>query len=264
MRHMTSLFRFASAFLSSMLLVALCSGFNALQAQTSAPQTRTPSETTREFYKALYEKRFREALNISIYKPAIEPLNEKEFNELRPDFEAMARGADSVEVTGEQISGDTATVFVKIKDDNGEAQTSKIDLIRSDGAWIVGNEDDAQTVKKAGKNYFYDIRLQAHEADAQDMMVRIVKAELVYSSQHAGEYADMEKLLKEGLLPPDITTTDSTGYHYHISVAGDKKSYTAGAEPALYGRTGKTSYFLDATGLKGKDTGGKPYTPEKK
>jgi hypothetical protein len=263
---MTSLFRFRfiSACLSSMLLVALCSGFQALQARTSAPQTRTPSETTREFYKALYEKRFRDALNISIYKPAIEALNEKEFNELRPDFEAMARGADGIEVTGEQISGDAATVFVKIKDDNGEEQTSKIDLIRSGGAWIIGNADDAQAVKKAGKSYFYDVRLQAHEADAQDMMVRIIKAEATYSLQHEGIFTDMQTLLKENLLPPDITTSDSTGYHYHITLAGDKKSYTAGAEPAQYGRTGKNSYFLDATGLKGKDTGGKPYTPEKK
>lgn len=264
MRYMTSSFRFVSAFLSAMLLVAVCSGFNALRAQTAAPQARTPSETTREFYKALYEKRFREALNISIYKPAIEALNEKEFNELRPDFEAMARGADSIEITGEQISGDTATVFVKIKDDNGEAQPSKVDLIRSGNEWIIGNADDAKSVKEAGKNYFYDLRLQAHEADAQDMMVRIVKAELVYSSQHAGVYADLQTLLKEGLLPPDITTSDSTGYHYHITLGGDKRSYTAGAEPAQYGRTGKTSYFLDATGLKARDTGGKPYTPENK
>ncbi|MBV9209233.1 MAG: hypothetical protein JOZ52_01320, partial [Acidobacteria bacterium] len=164
----------------------------------------------------------------------------------------------------EQISGDAATVFVKIKDDNGEFQTSKVDLIRSGGVWIIGNDADAQAVKKAGKDYFFDVRLQAHEADAQDMMVRIVKAELVYSSQHAGEYGEMQALIKEGLLPADITTPDSTGYHYHIKLAGDKKTYTAGAEPAQYGRTGKISYFLDATGLKGKDTGGKPYTPDTK
>jgi hypothetical protein len=246
-----------------LLLTALHASFNALEAQTT--QARTPSETTREFFKALYEKRFREALGMSIYKPAIEALNTKEFDELRPDFEAMARGADSIEVTGEQISGETATVFVKIKDDNGEMQTSKIDLIKSSGgAWIIGNADDELAVKKAGKDYFYNLRLQAHEADAQDMIIRIIKAEAAYSLQHEGVYTDMQTLLKEGLLPPDITTSDSTGYHYHITLGSDKKSFTAGAEPAQYGRTGKTSYYLDATGLKGKDTGGKPYTPEKK
>jgi hypothetical protein len=264
MRQMTSSLRYRliSATVSTLLLLALCSSFNDLQAQT--PQARTPSETTREFFKALYEKRFREALGISIYKPAIEALNAKEFDELRPDFEAMARGADSVEVTGEQISGDAATVFVKIKDDSGAMQTSKVDLIKSGGEWIIGNDDDAQAVKKAGKDYFYNIRVQAHEADAQDMMVRIIKAEAAYSLQHEGVYTDMQTLIKETLLPPDITTPDSTGYHYHIALGSDKKSFTAGAEPAQYGRTGKISYYLDATGLKGKDMGGKPYTPEKK
>jgi hypothetical protein len=247
-----------------LLSLLLLPSASALKLSAQTQQARTPSETTREFFKALYEKRFREALALSIYKPAIDALSAKEFDELKPDFEAMARGADSVEVTGEQISGETATVFVKIKDDNGEMQVSKVDLIRSGGMWIVGNETDQQAVKKDGKDYFYNVRLQAHEADAQEMMVRIVKAQLVYNSQHEGTYADIPVLLKEGLLPPDITTSDSTGYRYHVTVGGDKKSYTAGAEPAEYGRTGRISYFLDATGLKGKDTGGKPYIPEKK
>ncbi|MBV9959873.1 MAG: DUF4878 domain-containing protein [Acidobacteria bacterium] len=263
MRQMNYSFRsrLTTAVIASLLLLASASGSRAVQAQTAPAQARTPSETAREFFKALYEKRFREALAISIYKPAIEPLSAKEFDELRPDFEAMARGADSVQVTGEQISGDTATVFVKIKDDNGEMQTSKVDLIRAGGIWIVGNADDQAAVKKAGKEYFYNVRLQAHEADAQEMMVRIVKAQLVYGSQHAGEYADIPALIKEGFLPEDIRTSDSTGYNYHIKLSADKKSYTAGAEPAQYGRTGKVSYYLDATGLKGKDTGGKPYVP---
>jgi hypothetical protein len=256
--------RLTLAFIASLLLLASSSGLRVVQAQTpAAAQSRTPAETAREFFKALYEKRFREALAISIYKPAIEPLSAKEFDELRPDFEAMAKGADSVEVTGEQISGDTGTVFVKIKDDNGEMQTSKVDLIRTGGIWIVGNADDQAAVRKAGKDYFYNVRLQAHEADAQEMMVRIVKAQLVYSSQHAGEYADIPALIKAGFLPEDIKTSDSTGYNYHIKLSADKKSYTAGAEPAQYGRTGKISYYLDATGLKGRDTGGKPYVPEK-
>ncbi len=201
---------------------------------------------------------------MSIYKPAIESLSAKEFDELRPDFEAMAKGADSVEVTGEQISGDAATVFVKIKDDNGEMQVSKMDLIKSGGVWIIGNAGDAEAVKKAGKNFFYNVRLQAHEDDALNMMIRIRNAQTAYSLQHEGVYADMQTLVKDGLLPPDIMSSDSTGYNYHITLGSDKKSFIAGAEPAQYGRTGKISYYLDATGLKGNDTGGKPYTPEKK
>ena len=241
-------------------LLMVAAGANAM-AQTVP--SRSPSDTTRDFYKALYEKRFREALAMSIYMPAIDGLTTKQFDEFRPDFEAMARGADSIEVTGEQISGDLATVFVKIKDDNGEMQTSKVDLVLTGGAWLVGSADDQKAIKKAGKSYFFEIRNQAHEADAQDMMVRIIKAQLVYNSQHVGSYADMSALVKDGLLPPDIETPASTGYHYHIKISADKKIYSAAAEPAEYGRTGRVSFYYDANGLIKKDVGGKPLTPGK-
>lgn len=233
--------------------------------QATPTQTTTklgPSDTLRAFYKALFETHFREALSMSIYLPAIEGLTAKEFDEFRPDFEAMARGADGIEVTGEQISGDIATVFVKIKDDSGTMQTSKVDMIRSGDAWIVGNFEDQKAVKQAGKEYFFNIRIQAHEADAEEMMIRIVKAQAVYNSQNSGLYADIPTLLKEGLLPPDIETTVSTGYLYHVKISSDRRSYQAGAEPAQYGRSGKISFYLDLKGLIRKDVGGKPLTPE--
>lgn len=224
---------------------------------------RGPSDTLRDFYKALFEKRFREALSMSIYLPAIEGLTAKEFDEFRPDFEAMSKDADGLEVTGEQISGDIATVFVKIKDDSGTLQTSKVDMIRAGDAWIVGNLADQKAVKQVGKEYFFNIRIQAHEAEAEDMMVRIVKAQVVHNSQNGGLYADMATLIKEGLLPADIETTASTGYRYHMKVSADSRSYQAGAEPAQYGRSGKLSFYLDLKGLIRKDVGGKPLTPEK-
>src|SRR5213592_2470579 len=76
---------------------------------------RSPSDTVREFYKAMREKRFREAFAMSIYKPAIENLKPQEFEDLRPDFDNMAAAIpDAVEIKGEQVSGETATVFVKV------------------------------------------------------------------------------------------------------------------------------------------------------
>lgn len=251
--------RVAPFVFATLLLLTL--GANTL-AQTTP--TRSPSETMRVFYKALFERRFREALNMSIYQPAIVGLTDKEFDEFRPDFEAMAQGADGIEVTGEQISGDVASVFVKVKDDSGTLQTSKIDLIRVGDAWIVGNATDQMTVKKAGKEYFFNIRIQAHEEDAAEMMVRIVKAQVVHSSQNNGLYADLPTLVKEGLLPADIETSASTGYRYHMKISVDKRSYQAGAEPAEYGRTGKLSFYLDLNGLIRKDIGGKPLSPAKK
>ena len=89
-----------SRFLRSVLVVGLLSCFGALRAGNALSQTppkspappavRSPSDTVREFYKAMREKRFREAFDLSIYKPAIDPLKPQEFEELRPDFEKMA------------------------------------------------------------------------------------------------------------------------------------------------------------------------------
>src|SRR5688572_24060680 len=41
---------------------------------SSQTRPRTPTETVREFYKSLRERKFREAFSLSIYKAAIEPL----------------------------------------------------------------------------------------------------------------------------------------------------------------------------------------------
>jgi hypothetical protein len=222
-------------------------------------------ETVREFYKALYEKRFREALALSIYKPAIEGLTQQEFDELRPDFEAMAKEVEKVQLTGEQISGETATVFAKVPDDNDVLQILKIDLVRSNGAWIVGNTADESTVRKAGKDFFYNVRIAVHEDEASDMLQRIFKAQFVYSTQYKGLYADIPTLVKEGLLPSDIETPASTGYRYHIKLGNDKQTYASGAEPAQYGRTGRLSFYLDQTGvLQKEDLAGKPLIPQKK
>lgn len=252
--------RLASIFISTLLLFIFSA--NALG---QAAKARTPTETAREFYKALYEKRFREALSMSIYKPAIEGLTQKEFDEFRPDFEAMALGADKIEYTGEQISGETASVFVKVPDDNGKMQTSKVDLVRIGGIWIVGNGADEKSVREAGKEFFFNVRIQTYEEEAKIMFERIFKAQYVHSTQHGGLYADLSTLVKAELLPKDIETADSTGYRYRITLGSDKKTYVAQAEPAQYGRTGRLSFYLDQTGaLQKKDIAGKTLTPEKK
>jgi len=58
---------------------------------TSFAQTaRTPTETMREFYRMMREKRYREAFGITIYRAAIEGLSTQEFDDLKPDFDKMA------------------------------------------------------------------------------------------------------------------------------------------------------------------------------
>jgi hypothetical protein len=224
----------------------------------------TPSDAVRQFYKALSEKRFREALLATALKPAIENLSAAELEELRPDFEGMAVDADKVQLTGEQISGDRASVFVKLQSDGPGDPPIEIQLRRSSGNWIVIFNDEVESAaKRDGSKYFLKMRIETHERDVQSMLVNIAQKQLVYSLQHNGMYADLQTLVNEKLLPEDVLTSQSTGYKFHVTLSADKKSYTAGAEPAVYGRTGTQSFFMDPKGIKKSDTGGKPYTPKK-
>lgn len=247
--------------LFSVTLLAVANGSSFGQ----QPQ-RTPSDTVREFYKAMREKRFREAFDLSIYKPAIDGLNAEEFTDLRPDFDAMAAAIpDKVDLTGEQISGDEATVFVKVKETESGGQAEPVSLIRVDGAWIIGDRENQAVVNKAGKNFFFNARIDTHHQEVQNMFQRISLAQVVYSQQHNGQFGDMPALIAAGLVPKDLEGTESTGYRFHIVVSADRKSWTAAAEPAQYGRTGKLSFFIDKNGVKSGDEGGRPLTltPEK-
>jgi len=219
---------------------------------------RSPSDTVREFYKAMREKKFREAFAMSIYKPAIEGLKPDEFEDLRPDFERMAAAIpDKVDLSGEQISGDAATVFVKVKESDSPEQPEPVALIRVDGAWIIGDKENQEIVKTAGKAFFFNARIDTHHSEVQEMFKRISLAEVVYSQQHAGSFGDLPRLIAAGLIPKDLEGTESTGYRFHIKVTSDAKSWTAAAEPAQYGRTGRLSFYMDASGVRSSDVAGK-------
>lgn len=221
---------------------------------------RSPSDTVREFYRAMREQRFREAFALSIYRPAIDGLKPAEFDELRPDFEKMAGAIPAkVDINGEQISGDTATVFVKVPNGGDTAEKAEpVMLMRVGGAWIIGDKENSDIVRKAGKDFFFNARIDTHHSEVQSMLQRIRLMELAYSQQHTGLFADLPTLIATGLLPKDLEGTESTGYRFHIAVASDKRSFTAGAEPASYGRTGRLSFFLDQSGIRSGDVGGRP------
>jgi hypothetical protein len=220
---------------------------------------RSPTETVRDFYKAMREKKFREAFALSIYKPAIEPLKPQEFEDLRPDFDKMAAAIpEQVNLTGEQISGNLATVFVKVKEGDNPEQAEPISLIRLDGIWIIGDKENQDIVKKAGKQFFFNARIDTHHDEVQAMLTRVSIAELLYSQQHNGLFADLATLITLGLLPKDLEGTESTGYRFHVNTAAGGKTWSAAAEPAQYGRTGRLSFFLDPSGVRSNDRGGKP------
>jgi hypothetical protein len=251
-----------STFFAKVVLSAMLACLGALPIMSQQPPPRSPSDTVRQFYKAMREKRFREAFALSIYRPAIDPLKPQDFEELRPDFEKMAAILpEQVNVGGEQISGDLATVFLRVKEADKPEQLEPVPLILVDGRWIVGDKENQAIVKKAGKQFFLDARINTHHDEVQQMLTRVSLAELLYSQQHDGRFADLATLITLGLLPKDLEGTESTGYRFHVNAPDGGKAWNASAEPARYGRTGKLSFFLDASGVRSGDTGGKPLTP---
>jgi len=231
---------------------------------TSFAQTpRTPTETMREFYRMMRERKFREAFGMTIYRAAIEGLSTQEYDDLKPDFDKMAIAVsekipEKVDITGEQISGDAATVFVKVVDPDGKEKIEPASLIKIDNAWIVGDRENLELVRKEGKKFFFEARINAHHSDVQDMLTRISLAQVVYAQGHNGQFGNMAELITSGLVPKDLEGAETTGYRFQVVRATDGKSWYATAEPAQYGRSGRLSFYLDASGVRSGDVAGKP------
>jgi hypothetical protein len=164
----------------------------------------------------------------------------------------------NIDVSGEQISGDFATVFVKVLDADGKEKIEPATLIKVADAWVVGDKESLEMVKKSGKKFFFEARITAHHNDVQDMMTRISLAQVLYSQSHNGNFGNMAELIAGGMIPKDIEGTESTGYRFQINRSGDGKSWYATAEPVQYDRSGRLSFYLDASGVRSGDQGGKP------
>lgn len=217
----------------------------------------------RQFYRMLREKKYREAFGISIYRQAIEGLSTQEYEDLKPDFDRMAIAVsekipEKVDITGEQISGDAATVFVKVVDADGKEKIEPASLIKVDNSWIIGDKENLELVKKEGKKFFFEARINAHHSDVQNMLTRISLAQLAYSQAHNGQFGNMAELITSGHIPKDIEGPETTGYRFQVVRAADGKSWYATAEPAQYNRTGRLSFYLDSSGVRSGDAGGKP------
>jgi hypothetical protein len=252
-------------------LVCVCASLTTLAALAcnaqNNPAPRTPTDVVREFYKAMREHRYHDAFSLTSYKPAIEGLSTEDMELLRPGFEEKAAAIPTnVEITGEQISGNNATVFVRVPLTASSPQVTSqpLNLIKSGNDWIIlfGTEADAAEIKKAGRRYFLDALIEGHEADVEDFLKRLAIWEGIYSAQHNGMYGDFNALIQAGMFSNDVIDPNLSGYNYHINVAKDGKSYMATAEPARYGKTGKQSFSGDQTGaIKNADNNGKPLKP---
>ncbi|HZH32851.1 MAG TPA: hypothetical protein VEY11_18935 [Pyrinomonadaceae bacterium] len=228
-------------------------------------QARTPIQTVSEFYKALRERRFREAFALSIYQPALEGLSADDYAELQPEFEKMAAAVpEKIDFGGEQISGDTATVFARVGGEN--SQLEAITLIRGErGGWIMGDAENRELVKKEGKEFFPRRRIETHHAEVEAVLLKLANAQAGYSALNGGRFAEMPALVAgKPALGEDIESARTLGYTFQITVGRDGKTYRVNAEPVRYGRTGLLSYYMDQTGIQKKDTGGKPLNSQAK
>jgi hypothetical protein len=90
------------------------------------------------------------------------------------------------------------------------------------------------------------------------MLTRISLAQVAFSQGHNGQFGNMAELIAAGYIPKDIEGLESTGYRFQVIRSADGRSWYATAEPAQYGRSGRLSFYLDASGVRSGDSGGKP------
>ncbi len=225
------------------------------------PAAGSPSRVVLDFYRLLRERKFREAFAMSIYKSAIDGLSPQDFEELRPEFEKMSTAVpEQIELSGEQISGDEATVFARAADDPS-GQLRQEPIIRVNGVWLYGNREAYQAVQSKGAAFFPETRIERHHEEVGAVLRLVAQAEAVYASQHGGSYADLAALVASKPSLKDDIASDTLGYNFRIMLGKDGRAYAVQAEPVRYGRTGRLSYYMDASGYKSKDTGGKPFMP---
>lgn len=211
----------------------------------------SPADTVKEFYERLRLKKFRDAILLTNLRPAIEGLTESELNDLGVDFGFLAQSVpENMPINGEIITGNEATVTVKMPDeDDGKLKVQEIKLRKEKDNWIVlvADAEGEKRAKKEGNNYFFALRMEVHHEEAKTMLSRINKAQMVYSMKNKGRFANLRTLVERGYVPKDALGSITTGYKYDIALKEDNTLYTALATPAKYGKTGKLSFAYRVT-----------------
>lgn len=209
----------------------------------------SPADTVRAFYRNLREGRIRAAIYLTNLRPAIEGLSDLELKEFQVDFEAIGKVVPpEIEINGEIISGSNATVTAKLpNEDLDKTEFQQIRLRNDGGVWVILTVDESaeKRIRREGRNYFFNLRMEIHEDDAREMLNRIAKAQIAYAAQNKGLYGEVQALISAGFLPADVKSSESTGYNYSITVSADGKKYSAAAVPAVYGKTGRRSFSID-------------------
>jgi hypothetical protein len=215
-----------------------------------------PTDAVISFYRALKEKRYVEGFRHSVYRNAVAGLTPAELQDLEPDFaRTFAAIPDKIEPSGEQISGQTATVSLKF---GGAEEPQQVALVRVGSEWLVGDKETLSLVNSQGRAFFFNARMVVNEGEAYEMLQRIIGAEIIYSRKFEGKNASLQELIRLGGVPKDIEDGEASGYRFALTVSADEKSFFATASPTAYGKTGKISFYGDINGMRGGDLKGQP------
>jgi hypothetical protein len=236
------------------LIVAVGAG------QTVALQAAsTPSDTVIKFYRALKQKRYVEGFRHSIYRGAVEGLSPAEMKDLEPDFaKTFSAIPDKIVPQGEQINGDTAIVKLKFE---GLEVPQEVTLVRVGGEWLVGDQEALAAVRAQGHAFFFNSRILVNEAEIFEILQRLVGAQTLYSRKYEGRFASLKELIRLDGVPKDIEDEKGIGYKFIMTLGKDQKSFFATATPVAYGKSGRTSFYVDPSGIRGEDLKGRPASP---
>jgi hypothetical protein len=234
--------------ISMLALIFLAVGVSAQKSDGS------PTAAAIKFYRALKEKRYVEGFHHSIYREAIEGLSPAEMKELEPEFaRTFSEIPDKIEPKGEQITGETASVFLKFE---GIEEPQTVALIRVKGDWLIGDQESFAIIKAQGRGYFFNIRMLVNENEAVEMLQSMVGAEVIYSSKFKGRNAPLAELIRLGGVPKDLETGESSGYRFTLTVSSDQSTFFATAVPVAYSKTGRLSFYADINGVRAQDLKG--------
>ena len=233
-------------------MLVLCLG---LVCPVVAQGDESPTAIVKKFYQQLHARKYIEGFRLSVYSPAVETLSPDEVRELEPEFTRIAAGIpENLETSGEQISGEIATVFIKMP---GVSQPQEIPLVKIEGRWRIGDKDTWKLAKREGRDFFFNARIGISENEAVDWLDEIFGAETVYVRAKS-QFATLEELIKLGGVSQQLA---ESGYRFEVKVADEGKTFSVTAVPAQYGHTGRRSFYLDQTGvMRAEDRKGQPAT----
>src|SRR5260370_35826207 len=183
------------------------------------------------------QHRFKDAWSLTIYKPAVVDLTAEEMEDLLSDFEEKAAQIpEQIQVTSEQINGNSATVFavVPATESTPQITSQPVTLINSGGVWIIGDETNQAVVKKAGRRFFLDALISEHESDVEDFLKRLISIQIVYRTQNKWAFGDLPSFVATRFISKAAGYPKSICYNFHITVAADGKTFVAGCQLPHY------------------------------